>query len=326
MEEQKMFKYIIKRFGMMLVTMFAIMTMSFILVRLLPNQVPEGMGDSATAKKAMMDAWGYNKPILTQYGIFLKNVVTKWDWGFCTTVGSFLGPVTEFISSRLPATVVLNVYSILFSIPLGLGFGVYAALKKNRWQDQVISVIVMLFISVPSYVYAFIIQYYLGFRLNWFPIVMEAGTNYISPSMLRSLVLPVLAISFGTIAGFMRFTRAELTETLTSDYMLLARAKGLTNLQATMRHAFRNALVPIFPMIIGQFVGILSGSLVIEKIFAVPGIGNAYVSAITLRDYSVFITISMFYVAIGLVAGIVVDLSYGIIDPRIRMGGGKDNA
>lgn len=310
----------------MLITMFAIMTMCFILVRLLPNQIPDGIGDSAAAKKAMMEAWGYNKPILTQYAVFLKNVFTAWDWGFCTTVGTFLGSVTEYISLRLPASVILNVYSILFSIPIGIGLGVFAALKKNKWQDQTISVVVMLFISVPSYVYAFLIQYYFGFKLNLFPLVVNAGTNYLDPAMLKSLVLPVLSISFGTMATFMRFTRAELTETLTSDYMLLARAKGLTNLQATMRHAFRNALVPIFPMIISQFIGVLSGSLVIEKIFAVPGIGNAYVASVNLRDYNVFIAISMFYVAIGLIAGICVDLSYGIIDPRIRMGGGKTNA
>ena len=123
----------------------------------------------------------------------------------------------------------------------------------------------------------------------------------------------------------MRSTRAELTETLTSDYMLLARAKGLTRRQATLRHALRNSMVPIMPMIISQFVMILSGSLIIEKIFGVPGIGSTYVASILERDYSLFLAVSMFYTVISLAAALVIDLSYGIVDPRIRMGGGKNN-
>ena len=123
----------------------------------------------------------------------------------------------------------------------------------------------------------------------------------------------------------MRYTRAELTETLTSEYMLLARTKGLTRAQATFHHALRNSMVPILPMIIGEFVAILSGSFIIEQIFAVPGIGKVLIAAISNRDYNLFITIAMFYVAITLVSSILVDISYGFIDPRIRIGGGKDN-
>ncbi len=214
---------------------------------------------------------------------------------------------------------------MIISIPLGLLFGIYAALKKNKWQDYIISVLSMLFISVAAYVYAFLVQYLFGYKLGWFPIIMASGTNYLSWTMIRSMILPVVSMSFGTIAGLMRSTRAELTETLTSDYMLLARAKGLTRRQATLRHALRNSMVPIMPMIISQFVMILSGSLIIEKIFGVPGIGSTYVASILERDYSLFLAVSMFYTAISLAAALVIDLSYGIVDPRIRMGGGKNN-
>lgn len=320
-----MIKYIFQRLGLLVVTFFIIMTICFVMIRMLPNQIPPAQGDYAEAVKAMREAWGYNKPVLTQYGIFLKNVFTKWDWGFCTTVGAYLQPVTEYLAKKLPVTVILNVYTMLISVPLGIAFGVYAALKKNKWQDQVISVVIMLFISVPSFVYAFVVQYYLGFKAGWFPLILSSGTNWFSWSMFYSMILPIMALSFGIVAGFMRFTRAELTETLTSEYMLLARTKGLTRRQATMRHAFRNSLVPILPMIIAEFMGIIMGSLIIEKIFAIPGIGNVYVQSYALRDYSVFITISMFYLAVGLVAGILVDISYGLVDPRIRMGGGKTN-
>ena len=130
----------------------------------------------------------------------------------------------------------------------------------------------------------------------------------------------VLSLSFGTIAGLTRYTRAELTEVLTSEFLLLARTKGLTKRQAIMRHALRNAMVPIFPMIIGEFVGILSGSLIIEEIFGIPGVGALYINSINGLDYNFFMLLSAFYTLIGLVAGIVVDISYGFIDPRIRMG------
>lgn len=309
----------------MIVSFFIIMTICFTLVRLLPNPVQEVQGDFAEATRQMREAWGYNKPIMVQYGIFLKNVITKFDWGFCTTVGPYLNPVTSYLADKFPATILVNVFAMIISVPLGLIFGIYAALKKNKWQDQVISVVIMLFISVPNYVYAFIVQYFLGFKLGWFPLVMKSGTDWLSPAMLKSITLPVIALSFATMAGLMRYTRAELTETLTSEYMLLARTKGLTRSQATFRHALRNSMVPILPMIISEFVLILSGSFVIEQIFAVPGVGKVMLAAINNRDYSLFIATCMFYVAISLSASILIDISYGFIDPRIRIGGGKNN-
>lgn len=323
----RLFIYILKRIGLMFMVFFVIMTMCFILVRLLPNEIPPSMGDEVYALKAMHEAWGYNKPILVQYGIFLKKVFTEFDWGFCRKV-DWLTPVTVHVAKKLPATMSVNIYAILFSIPFGIMFGMFAALKKNKWQDQFISVITMLFISVPSFVYAFIVQYVFAFKLKVFPhtvAALEQGLTYFSPVVVKSMVLPVLAMSFGTIAGFTRFTRAELTETLTSDYMLLARAKGLTRRQATVRHALRNAFVPILPAVLGEFMAVMGGSLVIEKIFAIPGIGGAYIQSIMGRDYDLFLYISMFYTAIGLVSGLLIDLSYGFIDPRIRMGGGKTN-
>ena len=229
---------------------------------------------------------------------------------------------TVFLS-KLPSTVLVNAYSSLFAVPLGLMFGIYAALKKNKWQDHVISTGVMVMVSVPSYVYAFLIQYFLCFKLKLFPVIMEAGENYCTWEMVRSMLPAVLALSLGSIAGYARFTRAELTEVLTSEYLLLARTKGLTRAQTTVRHALRNAMVPIFPSIISEVVAVLGGSLIIENIFVVPGTGALYISSITSRDYNFFLLLSAFYTLIGLVSGIVVDLSYGIIDPRIRMGSKK---
>lgn len=130
----------------------------------------------------------------------------------------------------------------------------------------------------------------------------------------------VLAMSAGSIAGYARFTRAELTEILTGEYLLLARTKGLTRGQAIRRHALRNAMVPIFPSIIAEFISVLSGSLILENIFSIPGVGGMYLTSIQSLDYDFFMMLSGFYCLVGLLAGIVVDISYGFIDPRIRMG------
>ena len=143
---------------------------------------------------------------------------------------------------------------------------------------------------------------------------------YFNKEMFLSMLPAVFSMSFGSIAGYARFTRAELTEVLTSEFMLLARTKGLTKSQATVRHALRNSMVPIFPSIVGEFVSVLSGSLIIEKIFQVPGVGGLYLASINSMDYDFFMMLSGFYLLVGLLAGLVIDLSYGVIDPRIRMG------
>lgn len=318
-------KYITKRILLMFLTLFIIMTMSFILVKLLPLPAVREMGRDVNLILARREKMGYNKPILVQYYLFLKNVITEWDWGVGEQMYEGLN-VWSVMMQKLPYTVLVNLYSILIAIPLGLGFGIYAALKKNKWQDHLISTLVMVFISVPSYVYAFLIQYFLCFKLGWFPLQLEslgkAGSLF-SWRMFSSMIPAVLSLGFGVVAGLTRYTRAELSEVLTGDYMLLARTKGLTKAQAISRHALRNAMVVILPMIIGEFIGILGGSLIIESIFGIPGVGSLYITSINVRDYNFFMAMSMFYTFIGLASGIVNDISYGLIDPRIRMGSKK---
>ena len=318
-------KYIVKRVLLMFLTLFIIMTMCFILIKLLPLPAIREMGKDVNLILARREKMGYNQPILVQYYIFLKNVITEWDWGIGEQMYEGLN-VWNVMMQKLPYTVMVNLYSILIATPLGIGLGIYAALKKNKWQDHLISTLVMVFISVPSYVYAFLIQYTLCFKLSWFPLQLEslskAGSLF-SWKMFSSMVPAILSLGFGTVALFTRYTRAELSEVLTGDYMLLARTKGLTKAQAISRHALRNAMVVILPMIIGEFISILGGSLIIEKIFGIPGVGNLYIASINVRDYNFFMAMSMFYTFIGLVSGIVNDISYGLIDPRIRMGSKK---
>jgi len=319
-----MTKYVLKRLLLMLFTLFVIMTMCFVLIKLLPLPELRVMGKDVELIRMKREQMGYDKPILVQYFIFLKSVLTQWDWG----VGEQMYAAQDVwgvLVSKLPYTMMVNLYSILITIPIGLALGIYAALKKNRWQDHLISTLVMVFISVPSYVYAYLIQYIFCFKLGWFPIQIyaESQASLFSVEMFYSMIPAIMALGFGVIAGLTRYTRAELSEVLTSEFMLLARTKGLTKAQAISRHALRNAMVVILPMIIGEFIGIIGGSLIIEQMFGIPGVGKLYVTAINVRDYNFFMALTCFYTFIGLLSGIVIDISYGFIDPRIRMGSKK---
>ena len=317
-----MVKYVIKRVLLMIMTVFIITCMCFVLVRMLPPaELPPGDPHTIVIA-ARREAAGYNKPYMVQFGIFLKDIFTKFDWGVSDKL-YFGQDVASIFLSKLPPTIFVNLYSIIISIPIGIALGIWAALKKNTWIDYSISTLTMVVISVPSFVFAFLIQYFLSYKLGWFPFLMKEGTDWLSWSMFVSMLPATLSLCFGTIAGFTRTTRAELTEALTSEYMLLARSKGLTKAQATVRHALKNCAVVILPAIFSSFIGIMSGSLVIEKIFSVPGIGQLYLNAINGRDYNIFMIDTVFYTTIGLLAGIVVDISYGFIDPRIRMGSKK---
>jgi len=224
-----MAKYVLKRVLLMFFVLFCIVTICFMLVRMLPMTKPTGTVAQLELVEARWKALGYEKPLLEQYGIYLKNVFTELDFGTSWYI-QYRVPALEVITDRLLPTVLVNLYSLLLSTPIGIALGIYAAVKKNKWQDHVISTAVIMFVSIPSYVYAFLVQYIFGYLLDWFPLTVyslaDANNSWFSGQMFYSMVLPILALSFGSIAGLCRFTRAELTESLTSDYMLLARTRA----------------------------------------------------------------------------------------------------
>lgn len=332
-----MFKYVMKRIGLMLMCFVIIMLMCFVLIKLLPINI---QGAPSSGKDQLLyemesrhyitnlqynadgNIIGYDKvPILEQLWAYTVRIFKYGDFGLGMTMPAYRNkPVLDAFVNRLPPTILLNIYSSLIGVPIGLALGIYAALKKNKWQDQVINIVVILLISVPSIVYALVIMYVFCFKLDWFPLQMDPGYDYFSWSMFKSMLPAVFSLCLGSIAGYARYTRAELTEVLTSEFMLLARTKGLTRGQATLRHALRNAMVPIFPMILSEFISVLSGSLIIEQMFSIPGVGPLYLMSINTQDYDFFMFLSGFYTLVGLGAGIITDISYGIIDPRIRMG------
>ena len=320
MKKHRLLFYIGKRLALLVLTFLVIATACFFLIKLLPLPAIKEQGRDVALILQRREALGYGKPIYVQYLRYWKHVF-RGDLGLGEQM--YLGQeVMDIIADKIPYTVSVNLYAIALAIPLGLALGIFAALRKNRWQDHLISTAVVLFISVPSYVYAFLVQYLLCYRTGWFPLTAASRQEaaLLSLTMLRSMFPAVLSLAFGTIAALARFTRAELADAMTGEYMLLARTKGLSRPQLIWRHALRNAMVPIFPMILGEFVGILGGSLIIEGIFSIPGVGSLYTTAISVRDYNFFMALTFFYTLIGLLSSLMVDISYGITDPRIRIG------
>jgi oligopeptide transport system permease protein len=260
-------------------------------------------------------------PIPRQYLTFINNLFTEFNWGVSQSIQPNV-EVFEVVRSRIPVTMMLNLIALVFYIPIGFTLGIIAALKKDSVIDNVISFSVMIFISIPSFVMMSLLLLFFGYQLGWF-LTQYPSQDVEGFVRVTSVFLPVLGLSFGALASLTRVTRAELSEVLTSEFLLLARTKGLTRTQAVIKHAMRNSMVPLVPGIIFSFVGLLSGSVVIETIYGIPGTGRIYVDALQEDDYNLVLGLTAFYTIISLFAVLLVDLSYGIVDPRIRMGAKK---
>lgn len=314
-------KYILKRLGMMVITMFFIMTIGFCTLHAMPGGPYDDNAELTAAQIEMLEAkLNLDKPILVQYGLFLKGIIFEGNWGVSIKLRPGLDALT-ILMERIPHSMALNICALVISIPLGILSGTIAALNKNKLPDYVISFLVIICISVPSFVFATTMQYFLSGKLAWFPAIYDVKGAL--GARLYSMVLPILALAFSPIATITRYLRGELIETLSSEYMLLARTKGLKKSQAVIRHAFRNSMVPLANIIIPMFTNILGGSMVVESIFAVPGIGGILVDSITVSDYPLAIGALLFYSFISVATILIVDISYGIIDPRIRLGAKK---
>lgn len=315
--------YVLKRIALIFVTAFIIIFLVFVFIKKLPQYHAAVLGVDPEIRIILEEQEGYGKPIVEQFFIWIQNLVKEGGLGRSLKLKR---DITDILAEKIPVSFRLNVFPYFAGIPVGIGLGIWAALKKNKLTDHIISTGVIFFISVPSFVIGTMMQYYVVYiwKLIDTPFVFSE-TDFAANNLLgiASYLMPMLVLFFGTVASLTRVMRAELTEVLTSEFMLLARTKGLTQRQSTVRHALRNGLVPIAPSLIGGLVSLLSGSLIIERIFRVPGIGGIYLDAFNNFDYSLLMALIMFYTIIGLSATLIVDLSYGVIDPRIRMGAGK---
>ncbi len=323
-----MLNYILKRLGLMVVTAFIIIFLVFIFIKSLPVHYPFVPGEDPQIvidkqiRDGYLDQDGNPIPVVIQFGNWVKKVVVDGTFGWSEVKNEDSG---KYLASRIPVSVRVNIIPYFLSIPIGFALGIWAALKKNKITDHVISTGVMILISIPMFVTASLLQYYFAYVLRVLPATMAPDYDIaLNPALaITSILIPIIAMTLSSVAGLTRVTRAELSEVLTSEFMLLCRTKGLSKTQSTVRHAIRNSMVPLAPSIIGGFVSILSGSTILERIFSIPGIGGAYLEAFGARDYNLVMVIMAFYTVIGLLTTLVVDLSYGLIDPRIRMGAGK---
>ena len=316
-----MLKYTLKRIVLIFFTMFIILTLAYILIQLTTSfeervkfyqmSDPKISYEEAViyGKKA-----GWDDPILIKYFNWIKGVFTG-NWGVSVVYEVGQNPWT-ILTRFIPFTISINIWPLLIATPLGFLFGIIAALRKNKPTDYIISLLVMICISVPSFVFVTLLM--INASNMGLPIQFRAADQ----ANWKDYIIPVIALSVGPIASLTRITRAELTEVLTSEYLLLARTKGLNSFQATIRHALRNSLLPLVPSIIGSFVGIMFGSLVIEQIYGIKGVGGILLTAIseTQPDHDLAMAALSFYTIIDLVTILIVDLAYGIVDPRIRMG------
>ena len=210
-------------------------------------------------------------------------------------------------------TIRIGLQAIVLGTVIGLLLGLVAALRRNTWVDTGATVISVIGVSVPSYVFALGLCFFLGYKFKWFPITYNLDKSFLST------ILPTIALSMFVIANVARFLRSEMIEVLQSDFMLLVKAKGVKNKNLILKHAMRNALIPVITVVAPLMVSLMTGSLVVEKIFAIPGMGSLLVTAIQVNDYNVIIALSFIYSILFIGTMLVVDILYGVIDPRIRL-------
>ncbi len=310
-------KYLLKRIAISIATLLAILLILFLMLEFMPGS-PFNDEKLTADQVALLNAkYGLDKPILIRFLNYVKNMLTG-DFGVSYTISKNT-PISTLLQTRLPISIRIGGQAVLLGTIVGLILGIIAALKHNTIWDTLTTIISVLGVSLPSYVFALALSYSLGFKLTLFPLLYSADTPF------KSSVLPTIALCMFTIATIARFTRTEMIDVLGSDYILLAESKGISGVQLIVKHQLRNALIPIITVLAPLIVGLMTGSLVIEKIFSIPGIGSLLVTAIQSNDYNVIVAIAFIYSAMYIGIMLVVDILYGVIDPRIRLAKGDDH-
>lgn len=302
-------KYILKRIFYMIVTLFLIATITFFLMKLLPGSPYANEENLTDAQLQIMNAkYGLDKPVWMQYFIYLGGLV-RLDLGMSFQYNS---TVLNLLSSRVGPSFQIGLQALIFGMGMGTLLGLVAAMKQNTIVDTGATFFAIIGRSVPSFVFAVVLQLVFGVIFPILPIALW-NQGFISS------ILPTLALSISPVADSARFIRTEMVEVLQSDYMELARAKGLSRIEVVMKHGVRNALIPLVTIAGPMLVGLMTGSMVIENIFAIPGIGEQFVKSILTNDYPTIMGVTMMYSFLLVVTILIVDLLYGFIDPRIRL-------
>ena len=309
-------KYVAKRVITAIFTLLVILLVLFILMQLMPGSPFNDEKLTADQKAALYAKYGLDQPVVIQFGRYVVNML-RGDFGVSYKISKNT-PIAQLIAVRLPVSIAIGGYAVALGALVGLILGLIAALRRDTILDTLCTVISVIGVSVPSYVFALALSFQFGYKWHLFPML------YNTAEALNSSVLPSVSLSMFTMASIARFTRTEMLEVMGSEYMLLAESKGISGGALIFRHALRNALIPIITVLAPLIVDLMTGSLVVEKIFSIPGVGSLLVNAIQSNDYNVVISLSFIYSALYIAIMLVVDILYGIIDPRIRLA--KDDA
>jgi oligopeptide transport system permease protein len=308
-----MLRYVAKRLIYMLITLFVIVSVTFFISKLLPGTPFADDKLTPQIREQLFEKYGLDEPLYVQYARYVWNVA-QGDLGNSFYYES--RPVTQMILQRAPVSMFVGVQAVVFGLVVGLVLGVVAALRHNTFWDTLAVVVAVIGIGVPNFVLGPLLQYWFGVKLGWFPIAFFES--------YRHSVLPSLALSVFVISTVARFVRSEMLEVMGQDYVVLARAKGISNAAVIVRHVLRNALIPLITVLAPLTIYLITGSLVVEQIFAVPGIGEMFVQSVFVNDYAMILGTTIFFSVLFIVALLVQDILYVVVDPRIRVSGAKE--
>lgn len=303
-------KYIVKRVLIGIITLFALATITFFLMHIIPGSPFAGETSKlpAAVKEKLIAQYGLDRPLYVQFGAYLRNALTG-DFG--TSLNRKGQEVVDIIANGLPATVSLGLVAFVIAMVVGIFLGTVAAFSRQKWVSGVVAFIATIGVSVPSFLLALMMMLVFGVLLSCLPTIgLGSWQHYIMPSV---------ALALSPIAMISRLVRTSLMDVMRQDYMVLARSKGTSELGVIIKHALKNALVPVITYAGPLIATLLTGSFVIETLFSVPGIGAEFVNSVSNRDYTLIMALTIFYGAFIIIANIVTDLITAAMDPRVRL-------
>ena len=305
----KTLKYVLKRIAMAILTIWIVITVTFFVMRAVPGgPFLAEKAVSEAAQKALEAKYGLDKPLMEQYFTYLKDIVTKFDFGPSIKLRGRM--VIDVIVDGMRTSAKLGLFAAAIAMVVGVVLGAVAALRRNKFVDKLIMVLTTAFISMPSFIMGSLMVLILSVKLGWFPANGETA---------KGLVLPVIALSLSPMANITRLTRSSMLDVLGQDYIRTARAKGVPPVKIIFGHALKNSLIPVITYVGPMLAYIVTGSLVIEQVFAVPGIGRAFVSSITGRDYPLIMGTTIVLAMLIVVMNLLSDIMYKLVDPRINL-------
>lgn len=300
-------KYVVKRTILAFFTVIIISAITFFTMHAIPGDpFTSEKAISAEVRAVMMARYNLDKPLVTQYVLYLKNLA-HGDWGVSMKTGR---DIWVTISTRLAVSAKLGLTAAAIAIACGIVLGCTAALNRNKWPDRLIVFVVTLFNALPSFVFGTMLLIVFCLRLKWIPAWSPEHQSYI---------LPVLALSASPMAQITRLTKTSMLDALSQDYIRTARAKGVRQLLVVFKHALRNALIPVITYVGPMIAYIITGSMVVENIFTIGGLGSQFVTSIVNRDYTLIMGTTVFLAILMVVANLITDIVYTLVDPRIRL-------